>query len=324
MAYVVNPYILESTAVTLSPKIITLKPDGSTVPTSWSGSHTDVDNGVDTPNDSADISHTSNSTNRLNLTFEDPATYGMISGDVANEVHVYIRGDGTNVSGDEYKTELFVNTTSQGPQGSRYGAGTIITNDVIQLASWNGNDYTLSECQDLNIDVYQSVWLDGFNIKEVELVLYINDSRQTLLPNGATGQLAGSYTDIDEGTVSPNISDYITLATSGSSGDTCTIDFTATGGLSGTVVGVNVMISSLPRSSGIDVELLIGGVSQGTTTDSGAITVNNNVRRISNANWDSAWSESQLDGAQVKLTNKNGGKLSSGIIYTVDLEILYA
>ena len=91
-----------------------------------------------------------------------------------------------------------------------------------------------------------------------------------------------------------------------------------------TVTGVDITIRCRGTSSGTEpsdpsilVELLIGGISQGSV-NTGSLIGSMSNRNLSNAGWDAAWTSAQLDGLQVRLTADEGFGVDSTFQVLVD------
>lgn len=134
----------------------------------------------------------------------------------------------------------------------------------------------------------------------------------TILPDGLTRSAGnwqtGALTDIDEG-ISAADGNLLQTDTDGE-GETFTLDFASPGlSDSDTISQVDIVVRHIDGTdtdSDIAVELLIGGTTQGTVTPAHASSLTNDT--LNTAGWNTDWTQSQLDGLQVRITATQGGK----------------
>lgn len=321
MAFLLNPYILESAGVSIVPKIVTVDWDAYTEPSGngWSGS---IPTGLTSVNDGLPA----------DVTFDDPETIGMVDGDTCDHVRLFIS---MNHDGDDdyylSKAEFFVNSLSQGNWGSRdpiAGTDTLYTHN---RGIWD-DGWSLSDCQTMVARIemepahYESVLVNNMYLK-----LYCNDAVEVLVPNSASGLNTGAYTNIDNNifanSAQTSFSDVATIA----DGGTATINFEASSGIADTqdVQTVNLLLSWFQTdvNGRADIEFYVGGVKQGSTVtvDPPVSYAVGGLSVVNDSGWNSAWTSSELDGAYFTINNHSGTtKLKNITLGAVAMEVLYA
>ena len=139
---------------------------------------------------------------------------------------------------------------------------------------------------------------------------------ETLFPNGTVSNAwdSGDHTDVDEGVSTPNDSDFIAIA--GLDKEGFIIEFNLQDSAIEDADTVNTIIVNVRGQNNggaggdhLQINLRIGGTLRGATntsllSESGFANING----ISNANWDADWTASELDGMQLSIASRQGGK----------------
>lgn len=136
----------------------------------------------------------------------------------------------------------------------------------------------------------------------------------TIYPNGISSQsgwLTGAYTDVDEGTDSPNDSDLMSTDSDGEN-EWVIFDMTSPGLTdSDTVTQVDVTVRGNvdvnAETNAFNVNIAPGGTAQ-TATNTSAITASPANYTVNHSSWNSDWTQSQLDGMQVRIQATQAGK----------------
>ena len=142
-----------------------------------------------------------------------------------------------------------------------------------------------------------------------------------------SGNFSGSVTDIDEAVASAD-GNVMSSSTNGE-GETLRVTLTDSAITDANVVTALDMVlrCSAPGTgnNSFDVELFIGGVSQGSA-NTGQVTGSLANYNLSSAGWDADWTAAQLDGAEVLITCVQNGK-GVNTQYNVDcldVDIVYS
>lgn len=134
----------------------------------------------------------------------------------------------------------------------------------------------------------------------------------TILPNGLTkntGWATGALADIDEGIAA---ADGSLLSTSADGeGEQFTVDFASPGLTDAdTITQCDVILrhqsGGASGNSLLDVEFLIGGAAQGVTQSTlNRTSLTNDT--LNDVGWNTDWTQSQIDGVQVRVTAAQAG-----------------
>jgi hypothetical protein len=136
---------------------------------------------------------------------------------------------------------------------------------------------------------------------------------ETLPPSagGSFSNWTGAFSDIDEGTASPDTADII-AATAKNGTALLNIADSAVGD-GDTVTGVDIVLHQQTRGAGndsIEAALVIAGVEQGSNV-SRTLPSSWETFTYNDAGWNSDWSAAQLDGLQVRLYARQSGMPST-------------
>lgn len=148
------------------------------------------------------------------------------------------------------------------------------------------------------------------------------------IDSSAWSSPSGAATDIDEAIASADGSTYSAGADSG--GSALVLGFGSPGlSDSDTITQVDVTVRTSDGGSAgntqLDVELLIGGSTQGTVSTGNTTGSLANYGPLNTAGWNSDWSQTQLDGLQVRLTPTESGMPGTNLpaLDCVDVDITY-
>lgn len=153
--------------------------------------------------------------------------------------------------------------------------------------------------------------------------IFLLGATVTVLPSSSVTNTytTGSITDVDEGTASPNDSDFMTADDSGYSFEYTPTAHGLTDADTITNVTINIRVKDNDNSSRWDVYLYIGGVSKGSVTYNSNTVIT--TAAINTAGWNTDWTEAQLDTIKVRIDTADAGTVDTFWLYATDVVITY-